>query len=94
MMPAELKAELDAIFAPRSAVLSAETITSVHIGRLRAGFVEGTGTDGIGRYLCRVALGERCVQTRSGIRAPTDEEVQDAKRRLADVWNRIHGGKP
>lgn len=93
-LPAALKAQLDAIFAPMPAVLTAETMTSVHVNRLRATFTDATDPGGLYRYLCRVALGGRCVQTRGGIRGPTEAEVADAKRRLADVWNQRNGGKP
>lgn len=57
------------------------------IRRLHNGFRDGTAHDAIGRHLCRVALKERCIGDDSipdGLRYPTPDEVDEARRRLAD----------
>lgn len=72
------------------------TIANAHIRQLHNSFRDGTATDAIGRQLCHVALGECCVaddDIPGGMRYPTEDEIGEAKRRLASHWNALHGAR-
>jgi hypothetical protein len=70
------------------------TITPAQIRRLHNSYLDGTINDAIGRHLCHVALGECCVGDKTipgGMRYPTEDEIREAKERLAQSWNiRFH----
>lgn len=69
--------------------VTAKTIQDFQIRRLHNGFRDGTATDAISRHLCHVALGECCVADDGipgGLRYPTEDEIHEAKRRLASHW--------
>jgi len=69
-------------------------ITRAQIRQLHNSFRDGTATDAVGRHLCRVALGECCVGDEGipgGHRYPTDDEIAEAKRRLAGRFSQGEG---
>jgi hypothetical protein len=68
------------------------TLTASQIRRMHNSYLEGTITDAIGRHLCRVALGERCIGIEGPmkLRYPTLTEQSTAKKRLATSWNARH----
>lgn len=73
---------LHGVSEPQVAAITPSQIRAHH-NSLR----DGTAADAIGRYLCRVALGERCVSDDShpgDYRYPTDAEIGDAMRRIGE----------
>ena len=51
---------------------------------------DGTATDALRRYRCRVALGELCVaddDMPGGLRYPTEDEIHEARREIARDLN-------
>ncbi len=71
---------------------TATNITAAQIRTLHNSFCDNTATDAARRHMCRIALGECCVSTKGQHvpfehRYPTEDEIADAKRKLASHWN-------